>query len=721
MAAQTKVEIQVVTNTRALEKLKAQMMGLEKTTPKVANNIRGFNKAAKGLGASMQAALGPLLTVTAAIGAVGASLRIFQERQADVAVLSQGLQNLGLGADALDALQRSADKLGKTTLFNQEDFTQAYAALTSFRRIGVSSYERVAETAANVAQVMKTDVKSATIQLAKALEDPSKGLTALTRTGITFTDEQAAMIKGMQAAGDIAEAQKLILEELNTQYNETAKAAGSAGLAGALDSLGETLRDVGEKFGALISPAIQKYLTELTDWWVYLESEVFPEVVKQFEPVVAEFEKFATSVPWEKILNFSRAIFVETFKAASGAIAFVLEQFGRLTNKITALFLTDDPVAKFIRGSLNKMFDLFGASTDKVGELKKELEGADSGVGKLKDQLIVAEKSAAQLAQEYKEGTAALKAQAAEAAAVASVVASAAAEEFKRSQGILATEIQLNEIKLQSLQTDLKGAQTQAQREALAQQIYAIEKATAEAKYAAAIAEIQNSIRVAQLAYETAEAKQLQLEVERALAVQNQQNTDALDLAISKQQALVEISKAQLDTAAQLGDRQAMVAAKTLDAALKAAELARETNAASKSAEKLATSFNQVAGAASSAAQSARAVADARSGGGTTQLGFSNLTRAENQALAAEMQRASERKSGYAGFGSPADSARAREQAAIQERYKSPPSGTAGHAEPPAGRTAGATLADPGPRGSGTGQRRCFHHQHHQHRPGHAV
>ena len=142
-----------------------------------------------------------------------------------------------------------ADKLGKTTLFDEEDFTATFKLFTSFRNIGVDSYERVGEAAADIATKLGTAPKDAALQLAKALEDPAKQVTALARSGTVFTEQQKEQIKTLQASGDLLGAQEIILKEIEAQYGGAAKAAGAAGFAGALDSLGESWRDFLEVLG----------------------------------------------------------------------------------------------------------------------------------------------------------------------------------------------------------------------------------------------------------------------------------------------------------------------------------------------------------------------------------------------------------------------------------------------------------------------------------------
>ena len=90
-----------------------------KTLSKTANgataSLTAASTAAKGLGASLAASLGPLLTVGAAFATVGNAIGTFTARERDIAILTQGLKNLGEGTAALDELQKAADRLGNQT------------------------------------------------------------------------------------------------------------------------------------------------------------------------------------------------------------------------------------------------------------------------------------------------------------------------------------------------------------------------------------------------------------------------------------------------------------------------------------------------------------------------------------------------------------------------------------------------------------------------------
>ena len=79
-----------------------------------------------------------------------------------------------------------------------------------------------------------TSLKSAAIQVGKALQDPENGITALRRVGVNFTKEQKERIQGWVEEGKQLKAQKFILKELRTEFagSAEAQATGAAKLQG---------------------------------------------------------------------------------------------------------------------------------------------------------------------------------------------------------------------------------------------------------------------------------------------------------------------------------------------------------------------------------------------------------------------------------------------------------------------------------------------------------
>ncbi len=239
----------------SLNKTSQATKSLSRNANGATKSLAATSTAAKGLGASLATSLAPLITLGAAVATVSNAIGTFQARERDVAILTQGLQNLGAGTAQLNELQEAANKLGNQTLFNQEEFTRGFNLLTSFRNIGVDSYSRVAQAAADIAQVNQVDVNTSFMQLAKALQDPERNLSNLNRSGIAFTKQQTEVIKELMKTNQVAEAHAMILSIVEESYNGLAQAAAE-GFAGEVDSLGESFRDFSETLGKALEPSL---------------------------------------------------------------------------------------------------------------------------------------------------------------------------------------------------------------------------------------------------------------------------------------------------------------------------------------------------------------------------------------------------------------------------------------------------------------------------------
>ena len=258
--------------TTALRNVQQQTNKLSVASNRATSSLTATSTAAKGLGASLAASLGPLLAVGTAFTAVSNSVGTFLARDRDIKILTQGLQNLGASAGDLRDLQIAADELGRTTLFNEEDFTRGFNLLTSFRNIGVDAYTRVAQAAADIAQVNQVDVSTSFMQLAKALQDPERNLANLNRSGIAFTKQQTEVIKQLMKTNKVAEAHAMILDIVDESYNKLAQAA-AGGFAGSVDTLGESFRDFSEVLGKALVPVIEPVVKGLTQLLTFLTTE----------------------------------------------------------------------------------------------------------------------------------------------------------------------------------------------------------------------------------------------------------------------------------------------------------------------------------------------------------------------------------------------------------------------------------------------------------------
>lgn len=110
--------------------------------------------------------------------------------------------------------------------------------------------------AMNNGSVSSEAMKATAIQLGKALNDPAKGMTALTKVGVTFTDQQKSQIAAMEKAGNMAGAQKIVLGELNREFGGTAAAASNP-----MQKLGVMIGNVKEQLGGFLLPVVDKFAT----------------------------------------------------------------------------------------------------------------------------------------------------------------------------------------------------------------------------------------------------------------------------------------------------------------------------------------------------------------------------------------------------------------------------------------------------------------------------
>jgi hypothetical protein len=130
----------------------------------------------------------------------------------------------------------------------------------TFTKIGKDVFPDATKAMLNMSEALGTDVKSSALQLGKALNDPIRGMTALTRAGVSFTQEQKDMVKQLQNSGDMVGAQKLILKELEVQFGGSAAAARNT-FGGALKSLENIQGDIMEDIGRMTA-AVGKDLVE---------------------------------------------------------------------------------------------------------------------------------------------------------------------------------------------------------------------------------------------------------------------------------------------------------------------------------------------------------------------------------------------------------------------------------------------------------------------------
>jgi hypothetical protein len=216
--------------------------GMTQAERQAEKSAKAINQRMRKLGSDLGKAFAASSVAIATVGAV--VLRNTIEAERVQAQLAAALKSTGGAAGLTQAqLNGMAGELQRVTTFGDEAINSAQALLLTFTKIGGDVFPKAIEAAANMATALGTDLQSATTQLGKALNDPIRGVTALGRAGVQFSADQKAMIASLVETGRTAEAQRLILAELETQFGGSAVAARDT-LGGALEGLRNAFGDL---------------------------------------------------------------------------------------------------------------------------------------------------------------------------------------------------------------------------------------------------------------------------------------------------------------------------------------------------------------------------------------------------------------------------------------------------------------------------------------------
>lgn len=197
-----------------------------------------------------------------AMGAISAfavsSVRSAIQAEQAQAQLGAVLKSTGgiAGVTAEKAIEL-ASSLQKVTTFGDEAIISAQSMLLTFTKIGSDIFPQVTETVLDMSTALGQDLQSSAIQLGKALNDPVQGITALRRVGVAFSDAQQKVIADLVATGKSAEAQRLILKELATEFGGSARAKAQT-FGGQIEILKNQFDDLQEEIGKGIIVALRQ-------------------------------------------------------------------------------------------------------------------------------------------------------------------------------------------------------------------------------------------------------------------------------------------------------------------------------------------------------------------------------------------------------------------------------------------------------------------------------
>ncbi|MFN3646237.1 MAG: hypothetical protein ACK4S2_06945 [Gemmobacter sp.] len=237
----------------------AQLFGanLASSVPAIggaAQQLQQIGGVTAGLPPLMGAAALAGAALGAALAAVGAkSVAAFAAMETQMLTTEQVIRATGGAAGRTwEDINRLALDLGRNTLASTTGVRAAATQLLTFRSIAGETFDRTIRAAQDLAAVGFGTIESAAVQLGKALENPEQGLSALTKVGVSFSAAQKEVIKQLMATGQAAQAQGLILQQIEAQVGGAGAAAGG-GLAGAFDTLAENSGRLFEVLGSRVA------------------------------------------------------------------------------------------------------------------------------------------------------------------------------------------------------------------------------------------------------------------------------------------------------------------------------------------------------------------------------------------------------------------------------------------------------------------------------------
>ncbi len=267
--------------------LKGDRFALEKLRRSTKKYILDLKKQKKGLfetahatrilGGSFAVLRSRMLLVSFGMTIFGATIgkvvQLSSRQEKAEKKLSSALKSTGHSAGLTHKqLTLMASGLQSVTNVGDEALIETQALLLTFTRIQKDVFPQALEAILNVSEAMGQDLKSSAVQVGKALNDPITGLTALRRVGIQFSGEQEEAIKKFDKTNDLASAQAIILQELQTQFGGLARSVKNTAV-GSFTALGNSFGDMLEQIGSAVSPFLESLSNSLEEMTFIMKNE----------------------------------------------------------------------------------------------------------------------------------------------------------------------------------------------------------------------------------------------------------------------------------------------------------------------------------------------------------------------------------------------------------------------------------------------------------------
>lgn len=305
MAGSVKVVLKSVFDDKGIRQAQQEFAKVGKTigiaTAAVAASIAVAGAAAIRFGQDSIKAAESVATANARLDAINKSMGLFGSQTANVTnrLIAFAESNELVVATDAEVIKATQAKL----------LTFAELAKTADSTGG--AFDRATVAAIDLAAAGFGSAETNAIQLGKALQDPIKGLTALGRSGVTFTNQEKENIKVLVQSGQVLEAQNLILSAIEKQVGGTAAATANAS-----DKMALAFENIQESVGAALLPTFNEFTDTIIELVPEISRGLVPiaenlaEIFKsEVTPAIKEFtEWLASSEGNQKVKELTEAI-----------------------------------------------------------------------------------------------------------------------------------------------------------------------------------------------------------------------------------------------------------------------------------------------------------------------------------------------------------------------------------------------------------------------------
>jgi hypothetical protein len=231
---------------------------VDKATSKAAKRIKKMNEFGNAAG----------LVGGAITGFLGETISAARENEIANKRLEQVFKSMGdVQGKAAKQAEDYAERMQMQIGVDDEVIKATQAKIATFKDVSSESarmagiFDRTTQAAFDMAADGFGEADQNAVQLGKALQDPIKGLNALRRSGITFTDAERKKITTLVKTHKLLEAQKMVLNAIEHQVGGVATAT-----ADPLAKMKIAFADISKQLGTILLPYVQRFATWLTSF-----------------------------------------------------------------------------------------------------------------------------------------------------------------------------------------------------------------------------------------------------------------------------------------------------------------------------------------------------------------------------------------------------------------------------------------------------------------------